>query len=57
MAEQRINQIISQEGKEVGRVLPKIIWGAIEEVHQTPSRLLGNFGKQQLNKIKRKILR
>ena len=57
IAEQRINQIISQEGKEVERVLPKIIWGAIEEVHQTPSRLLGNFGKQQLNKIKRKILR
>ena len=52
----RINQIISQGGKEVERVLPKILRGAIEDVYQTPFRLLGNFGKQQLNKIKRKIL-
>ena len=46
-----------QGGKEVKRVLPKILRAAIEDVHQTPFRLLGNFGKQQFNKIKRKILR
>ena len=56
ITEQRINQIISQGGKEVERVVPKILWGAIEDVYQTPFRLLGNFGKQQLNKTKRKIL-
>ena len=56
ITEQRINQIISQGGKEVERVVPKILRGAIEDVYQTPFRLLGNFGKQQLNKTKRKIL-
>ena len=52
-----INQIISQAGKEVERVLPKILRGAIEDVCQTPFRLLANFGKQQFNKIKTKMLR
>ena len=53
---QRIDQIISQDGKEIERVLPKVLRGAIKDVYQTPFRLLGNFGKQQLNKLKRKIL-
>ena len=57
IAQQKINQIISQGGKEVERVLPKILRGAIGDVYQTPFRLLGNFGKQQLNKLKNKILR
>ena len=57
IAKDRINQIISQGVKEVERVLSKILRGAIEDVYQTLSRLFGNFGKQQLNKIKRKILR
>ena len=46
IAEQRINQIISQVGKEVERVLPKLLRGAIEDVYQTPFRVIGNFGKQ-----------
>ena len=53
---QRIDQIISQDGKEIERVLPKVLRGAIKDVYQTPFRLLGNFGKHQLNKLKRKIL-
>ena len=57
VAKNRINQIIFQGGKEVERVLPKILRRAIEDVYRTPFRLLGNFGKKQLNKIKRKILR
>ena len=56
IAQQRINQIISEWGKEMERVLPKILKGAIEDVHQTPFRLLRNFRKQQLNKLKNKIL-
>ena len=56
IAKQRIHQIISQGGKEVERVLPKVLREAIEDVYQTPFRLLGNFGKMQLNKLKRKIL-
>ena len=57
IAKERINQVISQGGKEIERVLPKILRGTIEDIYQTPFRLLGNFGKHQLNKIKRKILR
>ena len=57
VAEQSINQIISKGGAEIERVLPKILKGAIEDVYQTPFRLLGNVGKQQLNKLRRKILR
>ena len=56
IAKQRIDQIISQGGKEIERVLPKVLRGAIEDVYQTPFRLLGNSGKQRLNKLKRKIL-
>ena len=56
IATDRINQVISQSGKEMERVLPKILRGAIEDVYQTLFILLGNFGKQQFSKIKRKIL-
>ena len=55
MAQQIINQIINQEGKEVEKVLPKIFREAIEDVYQTPFKLLGNFRKQQLNKLKNNI--
>ena len=41
----RINQIISQGGQEVERVLRKLLGGAIEDIYQTPFRLLVNFGK------------
>ena len=55
VATDRINQIISQGGKEVECPLPKILSRAIEDVYQTPFRLLGNFGKQQFNKIKKRF--
>ena len=45
IAKERINQIIAEGGKEAERVLPKILRGAIEDVYQTPFRLLKNFGK------------
>ena len=51
-AQQRIDHVISQGGKEIECLLPKILREAIEDVYQTPFRLLGNFGKQQLNKLK-----
>ena len=56
MVKQRIDQIIPQGGNKIERVLPKILRRAIEDVYETPFRLLRNFGKQQLNKLKRKIL-
>ena len=54
IAEQRL---ISQGGKEVEHVLHKVLRGAIEDIYQTPVRLLGNFRKNQFNKLKRKILK
>ena len=56
IAKQRIDQIITQGGKEVEHVFPKILRDAIEDVYQTSFRMLRNVGKQQLNKLKRKIL-
>ena len=46
IAQQRIQQAVSEGGKELERVLPKILRGAIEDLYQTPFRLLGNFGKK-----------
>ena len=57
IVKQRINQIISQGRKEIDRILPNVLRGAIEDVYQTPFRLLRNFGKSQFNKPKQKILK
>ena len=57
IAQQRIDQVIRSGGAEIKRVAPKIIKGAIEEVHKTPFRLLGNLGKKQFQKIKRKLFK
>ena len=56
IAQGRIDQVIRSGGAEVERIMPKIIRGAIEEVYKTPFRLLGNFGKTQFQKIKKKII-
>ena len=57
IAQNRINQVIKSGGAEVERIIPKIICGVIEHVYKMPFRMLGNFGKQQFNKFKEKILR
>ena len=43
IATDRINQVISDGGKEMERVLPKLLRGANEDVYQTPFRLIGKF--------------
>ena len=57
ITQQGFDQIISQGGKEIKRVLLRILRGAIENVYQTPFSLLGDFGKKQSNKLKNKILK
>ena len=57
ITKQRIDQLISRGGREVERILPKIICGAIENIYQTPFRLLRNFGKKQFAKIKRQFIK
>ena len=55
IAQQRIDQIIRSGGVEIKHVAPKIFRGSIEEVYKTPFRMLGNLGKKQFQKIKRKL--
>ena len=57
IVQDRIDQIIRTGGAEVERIAPKIIRGAIEEVHKTPFRMFGNLGKEQFQKIKRKLFK
>ena len=57
IAQDRIDQIIRSGGAEVERIAPKIIRGAIEEVYKIPFRMLENFGKEQFQKIKRKLFK
>ena len=57
IAKDRIDQVIKNGGAEVERIAPKIIRGAIEEVYKTPFRLLGDLGKKQFSKTKKKIFK
>ena len=57
IAQQRIDQIIRSGGAEIERVAPKIIRTVIKEVYKTPFRMLGNFGKTQFHKMKRKLFK
>ena len=55
IAQDRPDQTVRSGGAEIERVAPKIIKGAIEEVHKTPFRLLGDLSEKQFQKIKRKL--
>ena len=57
IAQQRIDQAIKTDRAELERIAPKIIRGAIEDIYKMPFRLLGNFGKRQLQKIKSKLFK
>ena len=57
ITKQKINQPIRQGRQEIEHALPKIFRGAIKDVYQTQFRLPGKFGKQQLQKIKNKVLK
>ena len=57
IAQDRIDQIVRWGEAETERIAPKIIKGAIEEVYKTPFRLLGDLGKKQFQKRKRKLFK
>ena len=57
IARQKIDQVIRSSGAEIERIAPEIIKVAIEEVYETPFRLLGKLGKKQFQKIKRKLFK
>ena len=55
IAAKKINQLTYNTGKEVQRIAPGLITGAIEELCKTPFRLLGQFGRNQYNRLKSKL--
>ena len=57
IVQDRIDQIVRSGGAEIERVAPKIIKVAIEEVYKTPFSFLGDLGKKQFQKIKRKLFK
>ena len=54
IAQERIDQAIRTGGAEVERIAPKI---TTFRLLGTPFRLLGNLGKKQFQRIKRKIIK
>ena len=52
-----MEQILNQGGKQVDRIAPKIIKGAMGDMCKTPFRLLGQFGKKKLAQVERKVTR
>ena len=57
IVQERIDQVVRSRRAEIERIAPKIIKGLIEEVYKTPFKLLGNLGKKQFQKIKRKLFK
>ena len=57
IVQERIDQVVRSRGAEIERIAPKIIKDAIEEVYKTPFRLLGDLGKKEFQKIKRKLFK
>ena len=55
IAARRINQLTRNTADEIKRIAPGIIRGAIEEVYKTPFRLLGRFGTNKYNQLKKKL--
>ena len=55
IASRRINQLTRNTAEEIKRIAPGLIRGAIEEACKTPFRLLGNFGINKYNQLRKKI--
>ena len=55
IASRRINQLTRNTAEEIKRIAPGLIRGAIEEAYKTPFRLLGKFGTNKYNQLKKKI--
>ena len=54
VASRRINQLTRNTAEEIKRIAPGLIRGAIEEAYKTPFRLLGKFGTNKYNQLKKK---
>ena len=52
LAQHRIKQIMDEGNQQVEIIAPKIICGAINDVHKTPFRLLGSSGRNNCHRQK-----
>ena len=55
--QQRTLQFITEGCTQLKEIGPQLLKGAIEDAYKTPFRLLGNFGKSKLAKVKRQLNR
>ena len=55
IAEARIRQVTNDGGQQIQKIAPQMIRRAIEDVHKTPFRMSGKFGKQKFSELKRKF--
>ena len=55
IAARRINQLTYSTSREVQRIAPALIRGAIEEAYKTPFRLLGNLGRKKYRQLMSKL--
>ena len=55
ITEQRVQQLLDQGEQKSKTVGPKLIKVAIEDVYQTPFKLLGKFGKKKFAEVKQKV--
>ena len=55
LAQAKIRQLLNKGGQKIEKIAPKIIRGAIEDIYKKPFRLLGNFGREKLAQIKRRL--
>ena len=57
VAQRRIDQLVKSAGHKIERIAPSLIRGAIEEAYKTHFRFLGNLGRRQYPKIKKRFVR
>ena len=51
----RVKKVINDGGKQIQKITPQIIRGAIGDVYKTLFRLLGNLDKKKFAQLKTKL--
>ena len=53
---EEIRQVINEGCQKIKKCAPQFMRGAVEDVHKTSSRLLGNFCDKEFGHVKKKLL-
>ena len=51
-----LDKISAKRVEQTKQIAPGLIKGAVEELHKTPFRLLGNMGRKKYKLLKKKYL-